>query len=108
MCLFFLKSFCCFRRFCRFLLLSSFFQGKRKRKASFGKVLSLHAMGIPGAAGAPSTQAQVQVPASLPLAALAGRSWNKPILGKGPLVDFQTVREGRKWRAEGEPDPREG
>lgn len=85
-----------------------FSKGKGREKASFGKVLSLHAMGIPGAAGALSMQAQVQVPASLPPAALAGRSWNKPILGKGPLVDFQIVREGRKRQVEGEPDPWEG
>lgn len=65
-------------------------------------------MGIPGAAGALSMQARVQVPAGLPPAILAGRSQNKPVLGKGPLVDFQIVREERERRAEGEPDPREG
>jgi len=66
-----------------------------------GKVLSLHAMGIPGAVGAPSTQAQVQAPAGLPPAILAGRSQSKPVLGKGPLVDFQIVREeGRGGRRE--------
>lgn len=91
--------FCC----CCFI-----FPREKEEKTSFGKVLSLHAMGIPRAAGAPSTQARVQMPAGLPPAILAGRSQNKPILGKGPLVDFQIVREGRDRRVEGEPDPQEG
>lgn len=47
------------------------------------------------------------LPASQP-AILAGRSQNKPILGKGPLVDFQIVRDKRERWTEGEPDPREG
>lgn len=68
-CVFFFKEFfcCCFRRVCGLVFfLCHFFQGKRKRKAPSAKSCLCKKMGIPGAAGAPSTQARVQVPASLP------------------------------------------
>lgn len=93
---------------CLFVVVCFIFPREKEEKGSFSKVLSLHAMG-PGQAAAASTQIQVQVPAGLPAAILTGRSHNKPILGKGPLVDFQIVRDGREKRwVEGEPDPQEG
>ena len=93
---------------CLFVVVCFIFPREKEEKGSFSKVLSLHAMG-PGQTAAASTQIQVQVPAGLPAAILTGRSHNKPILGKGPLVDFQIVRDGREKRwVEGEPDPQEG
>lgn len=68
MCLF-LKSFSVvvvLEGFVFFFFVMSFFPREKEEKSSFSKVLSLQVMGVPGAAGAPSTRARVQVLASLP------------------------------------------
>lgn len=110
MCLF-LEFFCCccFRGGCGvFFLLCHFFQGKRKRKAPSAKsCLCKRWVFLGQQVHRPRRLESRCLPASQP-AILTGRSHNKPILGKGPLVDFQIVRDGRERWTEGEPDPREG
>lgn len=91
-----------------FFFLCHFFQGKRKRKAPSAKSCLCKRWAFLGQrVHHPHRLESRCLPASQP-AILAGRSHNKPILGKGPLVDFQIVRDRRERWTEGEPDPREG
>lgn len=109
MCLFLEFFRCCFRGVCGvFFLLFHFFQGKRKRKAPSAKsCLCKRWVFLGQRVHRPHRLESRCLPASQP-AILTGRSHNTPILGKGPLVDFQIVRDGRERWTEGEPDPREG
>lgn len=102
MCLFLEFFRCCFRGVCGvFFCYFIFFQGKRKRKAPSAKsCLCKRWVFLGQRVHRPRRLESRCLPASQP-AILTGRSHNTPILGKGPLVDFQIVRDGReRWTEE--------